>query len=44
MSESCTHLDQVADVTPSSNGCEDWWFCYLDELAFLVDGPSFAHP
>ena len=18
---------------------EDWWFCYLDELAFLVDGP-----
>ena len=24
---------------------EDWWYCYLDDLAFLVDGaPSFAHP
>ena len=24
---------------------EDWWFCYLDELAFVVDdAPSFAHP
>jgi uncharacterized UBP type Zn finger protein len=31
MSENCTHLDQVRDVTPASNGCEDclriggWW-------------------
>jgi hypothetical protein len=42
VSESCTHLDQVADVTPSSEG---WWFCYLDELTFLVGrAPSFAHP
>jgi len=24
---------------------EDWWWCYVDELAFVVDGaPSFAHP
>ncbi len=24
---------------------EDWWFCYLDDLGFLVDNaPSFAHP
>jgi len=23
VSESCTHLDQVVDVTPSSTGCED---------------------
>jgi hypothetical protein len=96
MSESCSHLDQVADVSPSSDGCEDclrmggrwvhlrmcmscghvgccdnspnrhatahfhaedhpliqsyepgeeWWYCYLDDLAFEVDGaPSFAHP
>jgi uncharacterized UBP type Zn finger protein len=23
---------------------EDWWFCYLDDFAFLVeDAPSFAH-
>ena len=31
MSEPCTHLDQVSDVTPNSEGCEeclaagDWW-------------------
>ena len=24
---------------------EDWWWCYVDEVAFTVDdGPSFAHP
>ena len=24
---------------------EDWWFCYLDDIAFLVDdAPSFEHP
>ena len=24
---------------------EDWWYCYVDDLAFAVDGaPSFAHP
>jgi uncharacterized UBP type Zn finger protein len=24
---------------------EDWWFCYLDDIAFVVDdAPSFAHP
>jgi hypothetical protein len=24
---------------------EDWWYGYLDEAAFVVDGaPSFAHP
>ena len=96
MSADCTHLDQIADVTPSSAGCEDclrmggrwvhlrmcmscghvgccdnspnrhatahfhaehhpiiqsyepgedWWWCYLDDVAFEVqDAPSFAHP
>ena len=96
MSQDCSHLDQVADVSPSNDGCEDclriggrwvhlrmcmscgrvgccddsphrhasahfaetqhpviqsyepgedWWYCYLDEIAFLVDGAtSFAHP
>jgi len=91
----CTHLDQVGDVTPSSNGCEDclrigakwvhlrmcmvcghvgccdqspnkhatahfheighpiiqsfepgedWWYCYLDDVAFEVDGArSWSH-
>jgi uncharacterized UBP type Zn finger protein len=91
----CTHLDTVADVTPSGDGCveclatggtwvhlrlcmhcghvgccdsspgrhatghfhatgdpliqsyepgEDWWWCYVDELAFEVAGePTFAH-
>jgi uncharacterized UBP type Zn finger protein len=24
---------------------EEWWYCYADDLAFMVDGsPSFAHP
>jgi hypothetical protein len=96
MSQACTHLDQVADVSPSSDGCadclriggqwvhlrmcmscghvgccdnspnrharahfagaqhpiiqsyepgEEWWYCVLDDAAFLVDGaPSFEHP
>ena len=23
---------------------EDWWYCYLDEVDFLVEGaPSYAH-
>ena len=23
---------------------EDWWWCYVDEVAFLVEGaPSFNH-
>lgn len=96
MPTACTHLDQVRDVTPSSDGCEDclrigaqwvhlrvcmscghagccddspnrhatahfeasrhpiiqsyepgeaWWYCYLDDLVFEVDGgPSFSHP
>jgi uncharacterized UBP type Zn finger protein len=96
LSQDCSHLDQVADVSPNSDGCEDclrtggrwvhlrmcmscghvgccddsphrhasahfaetqhpivqsyepgedWWYCYLDEIAFLVDGAmSFAHP
>jgi ubiquitin-hydrolase Zn-finger-containing protein len=96
MSQSCNHLDQVTDVTPSSDGCEDclriggrwvhvrmcmspghvgcydnspsrpatahfntqrhpiiqsyeprkdWWYCYVDDLAFAVeDAQSLAHP
>ena len=95
MDDSCSHLDRVADVAPSSIGCEDclrlggrwvhlrmcmsrghvgccdsspnhhatahfhsaghpiiqsyepgdeWWYCYVDDLAFEVDGaPSFSH-
>jgi hypothetical protein len=36
MSRTCTHLDQFADVTPSSEGCED---------CLRIGGvPSFAHP
>ena len=53
MNDSCTHLSQVADVPPSSDHPiiqsyepgEDWWWCYIDDLAFAVhDAPSFAHP
>ena len=98
MADSCTHLDSVNEVTPSSTGCEDclriggvwvhlrlcmacghvgccdnspnrhatahhhavpehpivrsyepgedWWYCYIDDLAFDVDGapPAPSHP
>ena len=95
MSAPCGHLDQVADVSPSADGCvdclriggtwvhlrmcmscghigccdssptatpprtstaeqhpiiqsyepgEDWWWCYVDDVAFTVaDAPAFAH-
>jgi uncharacterized UBP type Zn finger protein len=96
MADGCSHLDAVADVAPSADGCEDciamggrwvhlrvcmscghvgccdsspnrhatghfratahplvqsyepaeqWWWCYVDEVAFLVAGaPTFEHP
>jgi uncharacterized UBP type Zn finger protein len=96
MPDTCSHLDEAADVTPNSVGCEDclamhgwwvhlrvcmmcghvgccdsspnkhatahyhssghplvqsyepgeeWWWCYVDEVGFLVDGaPNFEHP
>ena len=96
MIRKCTHLDTVAAVTPSSEGCEDclrigghwvhlricmtcghvgccdvspnrharahwqanpghpiirsfepgedWWWCYEDEVGFLVDGAPPARP
>jgi uncharacterized UBP type Zn finger protein len=96
MADTCRHLDQAADVSPSAEGCEDciamggrwvhlrvcmacghvgccdsspnrhatahyrtsghalvqsyepgesWWWCYVDQLAFLVDGAAtFDHP
>ncbi len=96
MADTCTHLDDAEDVTPSSAGCEDcipmgsrwvhlrvcmtcghvgccdsspnrhatahfhetshpliqsyeptddWWWCYVDEVAFSVGGgPSLSHP
>jgi uncharacterized UBP type Zn finger protein len=96
MSDTCTHLDTIEDVTPSSDGCEDclrtggrwvhlrmcmacghvgccdnspnrhatahfheathplirsyepgeeWWWCYVDEVAFETGGPpSPSHP
>ena len=93
----CTHMERVAEVTPSSDGCEecqkiggvwqhlricmscgrvgccdnspnrhatahflssshplirsyepgqDWWWCYVDEIGFEVDGapPAPSHP
>ena len=97
MDATCSHLDTVAEVTPSGDGCqeclqsggrwvhlricescghigccdsspgrhatqhfhqtqhplirsfepgEDWWWCYVDELMFAVEGapPSPSHP
>ena len=97
MTETCTHLDHIARVAPSGNGCveclltgralgappplhrvrahrllrpspgkhatahfheiahpiiqsyepgEDWYYCYVDDLAFEIagEGPSPSHP
>ena len=98
MPDTCTHLDTVRDVEPSSTGCEDclasggtwlhlricqecghvgccdsspnrhasahfrahpdhplirsyepgedWWWCFQEELFFMVDGapPAPSHP
>jgi uncharacterized UBP type Zn finger protein len=96
MATTCTHLDQVTDAHPSSDGCEDclriggrwlhlrmcmvcghigccdnspnrhatahfratrhpliqsyepgedWWYCYLDDALFRVDGAAtYSHP
>jgi len=43
MVTTCAHLDRVADVAPSSEGCED---CLRTGGGWVpVDGvPSFAHP
>jgi hypothetical protein len=89
---SCTHLDQIREVTPGSSGCEDclaagrhdwvhlrvcqtcghvgcrhttahfaatrhpivrsyepgedWYFCYLDQTVFEIEGapPAPSHP
>jgi hypothetical protein len=52
MSDSCTHLDTIEDVSPSSEGCEDclkpsqeWWYCYVDDVLFEMDSdePSPSH-
>ena len=31
-------------IIQSYESDEDWWYCYIDDLAFTVDGAtSFAH-
>lgn len=39
------HFHAVAHpLVQSYEPGEDWWWCYLDEVAFTVaDAPSFAH-
>jgi hypothetical protein len=45
MSAACRHVEQIADVTPTSVGCADWWWYHIDDLAFeLDDAPSVTHP
>jgi hypothetical protein len=28
----CSHLLEIRDVVPSAQGCEDWLWCYVDEV------------
>ena len=40
MEPACSHL-----TPPLTSRGEDWWYCYLDDAAFIVDGaPTFSHP
>ena len=32
-------------VVQSYEPCEDWWYCFVDDVAFEIEGaPSFTHP
>jgi hypothetical protein len=38
MTAICTHLDEIRIEPPEAvAGCEDWSWCYLDEVAFVVE-------
>ena len=40
------HFHETAHpIIQSYEPGEDWWYCFVDDLAFTVDtAPSFAHP
>ena len=40
-----THFDETGHpLIQSFEPGEEWWYCYVDEFAFEVDGaPSFQH-
>lgn len=39
------HADSGHPIVQSYEPGEDWWWCYLDEVAFRVPGaPSHQHP
>lgn len=54
MNGGCNHLYRIHDVTPSSGHPvirsyepgEDWYWCYLDQLVFELQGAPLApsHP
>jgi hypothetical protein len=55
MNGGCAHLDRIHDVPPSSfrhpvirsyESGEDWYWCYLDQSVFEVQGaaPAPSHP
>ena len=37
--ETCSHLTEIEAVTPSADGCEDWGWCYVDQL--LLDATTW---
>jgi hypothetical protein len=40
------HATEVGHpIVQSFEPGEDWWWCFIDQLAFTVEGaPSFTHP
>jgi hypothetical protein len=38
MAIACSHLDHVHVIAPDEiAGCEDWSWCVIDEIAFVLD-------
>ena len=42
MAEACTHTDRIerTELPDEIAGCEDWFWCYEDEVAFSVSPPA----
>jgi hypothetical protein len=40
MSAICSHTDSIELTEPPDQiaGCEDWSWCYVDDVAFVVTG------
>jgi hypothetical protein len=38
------HAAEGRPIVSSYEPGEDWWWCYVDQIAFAVDLPDYSHP